>query len=55
MEGPHLVFPPPPAYPPPLFMSLHWIEALALVGEVSGGVLSIIGLEAILAVSCMIL
>ena len=34
---------------------LHWIEALALVGEVSGGILSIIGLEALLAVSWMIL
>ena len=29
---------------------LHWIETLALVGEVSGGVLSITGLEVTLAV-----
>ena len=34
---------------------LHWIEALALVGEVSGGVLLITGLEAMLAVSWMII
>ena len=34
---------------------LCWIEALALVGEVSGAVLSIIGLETTLAVSWMIL